>query len=449
MKTKLLFQYYRFLGRCARHYLQKHQIFTIGINGSVGKTSCRMIIHQTLEKALPEQRIYTSPKNFNGELGMSLSIFQIENWTPSIFTMIQVGFLVFFKALWGQKAYDIIVLEYGIDRPQEMEFLLSINKPHIGVFTAIDAVHSEQFGNPAEIAREEAKMVKYTKEIAFLNLDDSYAQQLVGTLGIDRLTYQTLGYESQADLHFSDEKLQIELESEHLALTSLQVYLKKQTYQLKTNLLGKPNYGYLTVALVIAQILVLRTKGKELDMQDFLAEPLIFQLQPGRCSLFAGKEGSVLIDSTYNASPLSMRKLIDTAIMIQKSLPKKRKLMLVLGDMRELGDLTEKEHRLLAAYVQQTADFVLLLGTSMREFLADELKKIGFPQEQVQCYDSAAAVGKAVEQFLKSSEEEWILLFKGSQNTIFLEEAVKMLLKNPSDAKLLTRQSEWWLKRKG
>lgn len=242
-----------------------------------------------------------------------------------------------------------------------MEFLLSINKPHIGVFTAIDAVHSEQFGNPAEIAREEAKMVKHTREVAFLNLDDSYAQQLVGTLGIDCLTYQTLGYESQADLHFSDEKLQIELESEHLALTSLQVYLKKQTYQLKTNLLGKPNYGYLTVALVIAQILVLKMKGKELDMQHFLADPLIFQLQPGRCSLFAGKEGSVLIDSTYNASPLSMRKLIDTAIMIQKSLPKKRKLMLVLGDMRELGDLTEKEHRLLAAYVQQTADFVVLL----------------------------------------------------------------------------------------
>jgi len=50
--------------------------------------------------------------------------------------------------------------------------------------------------------------------------------------------------------------------------------------------------------------------------------------------------------------------------------------MLVLGDMRELGDLTEKEHRLLAGYVQQSADFVVLLGTSMHQFLADELEKI-------------------------------------------------------------------------
>lgn len=70
-------------------------------------------------------------------------------------------------------------------------------------------MHSEQFGNPAEIAREEAKMVKSTREIAFLNDNDPYAQQIIGTLGIDELTYQTLGYESTADLHFSDEKIEI------------------------------------------------------------------------------------------------------------------------------------------------------------------------------------------------------------------------------------------------
>jgi len=56
-------------------------------------------------------------------------------------------------------------LEYGIDRPGEMDFLLTITKPHIGIFTAIDSVHSEQFGNPGEIAREEVKMLKSTLEL--------------------------------------------------------------------------------------------------------------------------------------------------------------------------------------------------------------------------------------------------------------------------------------------
>lgn len=52
-------------------------------------------------------------------------------------------------------------------------------------------------------------MVKSTREIAFLNADDPYAQQLMGTLAIDSFSYQTLGYESDADLHFSDEKIEI------------------------------------------------------------------------------------------------------------------------------------------------------------------------------------------------------------------------------------------------
>ena len=111
--------------------MQRHKVFTIGINGSVGKTSCRMIIYQTIKKAFPELNIYTSPKNFNGELGMSLSIFQVEEWVPSVWNMIKVAGQIFWTSLWGKKRYDAIILEYGIDRPKEMEFLLSINRPDI------------------------------------------------------------------------------------------------------------------------------------------------------------------------------------------------------------------------------------------------------------------------------------------------------------------------------
>lgn len=50
--------------------------------------------------------------------------------------------------------------------------------------------------------------------------------------------------------------------------------------------------------------------------------------------------------------------------------------------------------------------------------------------------------------FLKRSDEKWIILFKGSQNTIFLEEAVKQVLANKADVKYLTRQSDWWMQKK-
>ncbi|HCB51944.1 TPA: hypothetical protein DEP21_05280 [Patescibacteria group bacterium] len=137
-----------------------------------------MIITQTLQHFFPKLKISTSAKNFNGELGLSLSIFEIDEWKPNPWCFIKTLFLATKKALFAKKNYDIIVLEYGIDRPKEMEFLITIAKPHVGIFTAIDVVHSEQFGNPNEIAKEEVKMIQNTREVAFLNENDLYAMQL-------------------------------------------------------------------------------------------------------------------------------------------------------------------------------------------------------------------------------------------------------------------------------
>ena len=449
IKNKFLFQYYRFLWWCAKKYLKRHQAFSIWVNWSVWKTSCRMIIHQTLEKAFPNKKIYTSPKNFNWELGMSLSILMVENRNPTPSYLVWIWCKALWMALFWKKWYDCIVLEYWIDRPKEMEFLVSINKPHIWVFTAIDAVHSEQFWNPTEIAREEVKMVKNTREIAFLNADDIYAQQIVWTLWIDEFTYQTLWYDSKADIHFENEKVTVSNENKHFVLSEFDIYIKKEKNHLKTNLLGKPNYWYICVALCIAEILSQRFTGKELDLKKLLKEPLIYKLQPWRCSIFKWKHDSILIDSTYNASPLSVRKLIDTTLSIQKASWNKKKILLVLWDMRELWDLTEKEHRLLAWYVQWSADHVVLLWNSMHNYLADEIQKIGFSKENLTLCHSYHEVWKRVDNFLKESKDEWIVLIKWSQNTIFLEEATKALLKDKKDAELLTRQSAWRLKKKG
>ena len=442
-----MFQYYRFLWWCARHYLQRHKVFTIGINGSVGKTSCRMIIYQTIKRALPELNIYTSPKNFNGELGMSLSIFQVEEWVPSVWNMIKVAGQIFWTSLWGKKRYDAIILEYGIDRPKEMEFLLSINKPDIWVFTAIDAVHSEQFGSPADIAEEEVKMVKNTKEAVFLNRDDSYARQVSEMIRVDCFSYTTSGMDG-VDLSFVNEKIEEKQGKNSDFLISFDALIKGKQYRVHTNLIGKPNYAYLVLGLAISQISVWKMRGEELDMEQFLSDPLIYQLQPGRCSIFAGKEWSLIVDSTYNSSPLSMRKLIDTTLQIQKSLKEKRKVMLVLGDMRELGDLTEKEHRLLAGYVHQSADQICLVGESMYNYLLDELEKTWVEKSTVKTEKNSKKLWIWIVDFLKRSDEKWIILFKWSQNTIFLEEAVKQVLANKEDEKYLTRQSEWWMERK-
>jgi len=454
MKKKILRRYYKLLGKLAHSYIEKHNPQIIGINGSVGKTSCRMIIHQTLQKFFPNKKIYTSPKNFNGELGLSLSIFQMEKWEPNLLSFIITVIKLTRKRFFWHKPYDILLLEYWIDRPGEMDFLLTIARPQIGIFTAIDSVHSEQFGNPAEIAREEVKMLKSTLEIWFLNANDVYAMQLKDQLYIDYLTYQTEGNDIAADIHFKDEKFLL-ADFRWWIGVQFHTWIKEKKYSVSTNILSKANYGYIGVALAIAWILDYKYARMESRAEDPILRngshdllELKYQLQPGRLSIFHGIEDSVIIDSTYNASPLSVRKIINTAHNIKMQLFPQRKIVLVLWDMRELWDLTEHEHRMIAWYVSQVADRVILVGQYMTDYLADELEKVGYDKKNIEKFYDATIAGKHIQKMLKEDKSDYIVVCKWSQNTIFLEEAVKHFLLNPEDQQELTRQSDRRLSKK-
>ncbi|NOZ43599.1 MAG: hypothetical protein GXP45_00210 [bacterium] len=326
--------YYKILGKLARVYLQKHQAKVIGIHGSVGKTSCRTIIYQTLQHFLPNKDIYSSPKNFNGEYGMSLSIFQIEQADPNLFSLCKNLCIALYKRFFGSRPYDIVLLEYGIDRPGEMDFLLSIVKPHIGIITKLDAVHSMQFGSPEAIAKEEIKMLKSTLEIVFLNEEEEYAMQIQKDISVDSLSYQSKEGTSRADIQVQEKSL-IWKESE--VQVELLVQSKGKKHELTTNLLGYAHYGYIALALTIADMLYYQYYQEELNLSKSHQVVLNYQLIPGRFQFFQGKYDLILLDSSYNASPLSMRKTIDSLYHIHQKLFHKHKIWMMLGEMRELG----------------------------------------------------------------------------------------------------------------
>lgn len=123
---------------------------------------------------------------------MSLSIFKIETWTPSVSGMITVLKTIIsqFKSS-AVKPYDVLILEYGIDRPLEMEFLCSIAKPHISVLTKLDAVHSLQFGTAEDIASEELKLQKNTLLKCYINTSDTHGMTLAPSLTKEVKYYNT------------------------------------------------------------------------------------------------------------------------------------------------------------------------------------------------------------------------------------------------------------------
>lgn len=448
MKKKLLRTCYLFLAKCAHRYIKRHKPIVIWINWSVWKTSCRMIIFQTLKKFFPDKKISTSPKNFNGEFWLSLSVFEITQRSPSFKNMLKVCCKALFKSIFWKKNYDAIVLEYWIDNPWEMDFILKVAHPDIWVFTAIDAVHSEQFGNPQKIANEEIKMALNTKSLVFLNANDEYAQQLALRIKVDKLKYKTFDTDDiKADIYFHHNSFKKWKENSDL-ISHFSLHIKEHKYEIETNLFGKMNYGYIGVSIWIAETLAYRWK-KDLRLPSNKKLNLTYRLQPGRLSIFDGKYNTLIIDSTYNASPLSVRKTIDTVYAIKNNCFLGSEIWLILWDMRELWDLTESEHRKLAGYVSLSGDQLFLLGKSMHSYLADELKKLWANNNLTIC-KSLKELNQTIENKLKENSDKnpILLVFKWSQNTIFLEESVKYFLKNKEDEKLLTRQSEFWMKKK-
>jgi UDP-N-acetylmuramyl pentapeptide synthase len=87
-------------------------------------------------------------------------------------------------------------------------------------------------------------------------------------------------------------------------------------------------------------------------------------------------------------------------------------MWLVLGDMRELGDWTEREHRLLASYVSAVADRVFLVGEYMNAHLVDELQKFGYDMNRVLVCTNALDAGRHIKRMLKESGLEYLLVCK-------------------------------------
>lgn len=103
---------------------------------------------------------------------------------------------------------------------------------------------------------------------------------------------------------------------------------------------------------------------------------------------------------------------------------------------------------MIAWYVSQAADHVILVGQYMTDYLADELEKVWYDKKNVEKFYDATIAGKHIQKMLKEDKNDYIVVCKWSQNTIFLEEAVKHFLLNPEDQQELTRQSDWRLSKK-
>lgn len=140
-----------FIQKLAKHHLQQFSLQTIGITGSNGKTIVKEWLYQTL---LGEFEVVKSPKSFNSQLGLALSLLEIE------------------------EKHDLGIFEVGISKPGEMKILEDILSPKIGLLTHIGSAHSSNFDNEKELIEEKILLFKNSETIIF-NGDNSLVYKLI------------------------------------------------------------------------------------------------------------------------------------------------------------------------------------------------------------------------------------------------------------------------------
>jgi UDP-N-acetylmuramoyl-tripeptide--D-alanyl-D-alanine ligase len=150
---------------------------------------------------------------------------------------------------------------------------------------------------------------------------------------------------------------------------------------------------------------------------------------------FSGVRGSLIIDDTYNASPEAVVAALDTLYEV----PSKQKIA-VLGQMNELGSFSESLHEQVGKHCDpKKLQLLVTVGNDANTYLADAAEKRGC--KVMRCPTAYHAADVVLPLLKKGS----VLLVKGSEGGIFLEEAVKELLENADDAKQLVRQSRTWM----
>lgn len=423
--------------------LAKIQIFKvkpiiIGVGGASGKTSLSGLIALILS----EKYRVLDTKGKNSFTGIPLSIFGIKLEEYTFFYWLKVIVNVFIKVIFNWKKYDVFVAEMGIDgpfEPKNMSYLLKIIRPKVGVLTNISFEHSEYFekglfeGQKEKrkkilslTADQEALLLKSLPKngLAVLNLDDPEIKKING---IKANVISVSSKDESADFFIKDVDTKI---SEFI----VRFFSKGLEYKIKVkNLL--PNHYANSFLFAIA---VSNHLGFSIDESIKILENK-FSLPPGRISIFNGEKDSIIIDSTYNNATLDP--IIDILELLKKIAGKRRKVA-IIGDMRELGVISREYHEKVANKLLETSDLAIIIGPMMQEFAAPILKKNNHK------FYTFETFSEAKKMILNLTEKNDIILVKSSQNTLFLERVVEMLLKDKKDVQKLCRRGKYWDKKR-
>lgn len=275
----------------------------IGITGSNGKTTSKELLNAVLSQ---KYKVLATSGNLNNHIGVPLTILNIK------------------------KEHEIAIIEMGANHQGEIDMLSRIAEPDFGIITNIGKAHLEGFGGVEGVKKGKSELYRYIAEKKgkiFLHADDEVLQELAQ--GNDKVTYGTKKlYDVVGKMKGSDTTISFAWKTRYNASE-----LASAPF-IPTHLVGVYNYHNLLCAACV---------GNYFQVEETTINKALSEYEPtNNRSQLTKTENNTLILDYYNANPTSMRAAIENFATLSAE-----QKMLVLGDMLELGDESEKEHKLI------------------------------------------------------------------------------------------------------
>ncbi len=348
------------LGNLAAYWRDRFDVKCIVIAGNVGKTTTKELTAALLSG---RHQVLKSSANFNDEVGLSMTLFQLTS------------------------RHDRAVLEAGMFELGEIRRLCDIARPEIAVVMNVGPTHMERLGSLEAIAQAKAEAVEGLpfEATAVLNADDPYVAAMASKTKARVLTF---GLEPGADARATD------VRSLGLGGVDFQFSMGGRGLAAHSVL---PGAGLVHNALAALTVAI----ADGMSVEEAVAA-LGRARVPARLQVKESKTGAIILDDCYNANPASM--LVALAVLAETP----GRHLALLGDMLELGPAEEEGHREVGRRAAEVSDAIFVVGPRARG-LAEAARAAGGPPV---CYfESKEAAGRALKAELRHGD---VVLVKAS-----------------------------------
>jgi UDP-N-acetylmuramoyl-tripeptide--D-alanyl-D-alanine ligase len=337
----------------------------VAVTGSCGKTTTKDFIAHVLKS---RYRVCASPKNYNTELGLPLSVLALSDDD------------------------EVLVVELGVSAPGDMDVLGPIAEPDVAVFTCIAPTHIEFFKSVEAVADEKLKLLKYLRNggTVVWNGDD----EMLGLVKEPRakdMRFISYGFSNENDVYAEGYKPKDFSGSSFLLNGGIRVELPVP---------GRFNVYNALAAVAVGEVLGVGFKTAAAALREAPRGDMRVEV--------IEHAGVTYVLDCYNSSPYAAVVALDTLAESTSG----GRTVAVLGEMLELGNVSEEEHRRVGKHAYERGVKVLVgLGKGGR-FIIEGARKAGFDSNSTYVFDTHEETAAFLAGFLAEGDTA---LFKASR----------------------------------